>query len=173
ILSAAVLVLLVTLAAGGTAASLVIGAQKRAETKAREDAERSAESAERHRDAALDTFDRLIFEVQERLRDQPALVGLREQLLRSAVTALQKVADITAEADTNPRRIAAHARLGDVFLELGRLDEARQQYERCQAIARQFLASDTHRSRSEFALCVATAKLGEISLRTNDVTGAE
>jgi len=172
-LSAAVLVLLSCLAFGGITTAIALGAQKRAETEARQQAEKSAEAARRNRDAALDAFDKLIFEVQEQLRDQPALDQLRKSLLEQAVTALQGVAEITAEADADPRLGAAHARLGDIFLQLGRLTEAQEQYERCQAIAREFLTSDPLPGRSENALCVTTAKLSEIRLRLNDVSAAE
>jgi serine/threonine protein kinase len=170
--SIASVVLLSFLAIAGTATAFVISAQKRAETQARQQAENSAESARRNRDAALDAFDALIFEVQEQMWDQPALDQLRKCLLDRAVAKLRSVADL-AEADADPRLGAAHARLGDIFIQLERWPEAQQHYEQCQAIARDSLTSDPPRERYEYALCISTAKLGEIRLQLNDLPAAE
>src|SRR5262249_34370294 len=146
--------------------------QKRAETQARQQAENSAESARRNRDAALDALDELVINVQEELLDRPALDDVKQSLLQHAVNQLQGVADLT-RVESDPLLGAAHAHLGNIFLQLGRLTEAQHQFELCQAIAGAFLTTDPMRDRSENALCTSTAKLGEIRLRLNDLPGAE
>jgi serine/threonine protein kinase/tetratricopeptide (TPR) repeat protein len=179
-LSGAVLVLLAIVAVGSTAAAIhisgqrdEIAVQRDAAVTAKIQAEESAETARQHLDLALAALDKLVWEVQDQLRDQPALSDLRENLLREALGGLQRVASLTQGASADPSMSNAHMRLGGIFLQLGRTAEARQQYEQCLAIAERLRAIDSRPARAERMVCQATAKLGEISLRVNDVQSAQ
>src|SRR5262249_15448715 len=140
-LSTVVAVLLVAVLGGLIAASIVfsrqrdeIGVQRDAAITAQEQAEQSAESARRHLELTLETLSKLVNQVQEELRDQPALSDLKEKLLQEALAGLQRVTDITKNAETDPIMSSAHLKLGDIFYQLGRVTEAKQQYELCLAI---------------------------------------
>jgi tetratricopeptide (TPR) repeat protein len=172
-LSAISLLLLATLAVGGTIAAFVINARKNAESQARADAEKSADAAQKHLDVALVALDKMVNKMQEELRDQPTLLQLREQLLGDALDALQRVAAITEGREADPTTRKAHQRLGDIFLLLHKTAEARQHYEQCQTIARQLHENDPECADHQDALCIATARLGEVSLRLNEVKIAE
>src|SRR5262249_527497 len=88
-LSAAVVALLATVAIGATAAFFIINARKNAEISARTQAEESAESARRHLDLTLETLNKVVNEIEDQLRDQPALFELRRILLEKALAGLE------------------------------------------------------------------------------------
>jgi serine/threonine protein kinase len=83
-LSAAVLLLLAALAVGSMAAAVIISQRREAEMEARRLAERNLEEAAR-------ALDKLVYEIQDHLGDEPALAKLREQLLRTAVPGLERI----------------------------------------------------------------------------------
>jgi serine/threonine protein kinase/tetratricopeptide (TPR) repeat protein len=137
-------------------------------TAAQHEAEKSATKARKNLELTLETLDKLINEFQEELRDQPSLLALKERILEIAQTGLKQVAVIDEAAQTDSSMCVAHQRLGDIFLQLGQLDDARRQYERCEQIARRLKETDPDRARAERAVCVATGKLGQVSLRLKD-----
>jgi tetratricopeptide (TPR) repeat protein len=172
-LSAFSLLLLATLAAGGPIVAIDINAKKNAESQARARAEKSEESAREHLDVVLDALHKVVNKMQEELGDQPALLELKKQLLGDALDALKRVAAITEGREADPTTAGAHQRLGDIFLLLGDIAEAREHYEQCQTIARQLRDAEPRRTDHQRALCIATAKLGEATLRSNDVRAAQ
>jgi serine/threonine protein kinase/tetratricopeptide (TPR) repeat protein len=200
ILSAAVLVLLAAVTIGSTAASVLIGRQRdeigvqrdaaitaRGEAEANEqqarqqeaiatvaqhDAEKSAERARRSLELTLNTLDMLIKDVQEELADQPSFLALKQRILDRAQDGLKEVADIEKGAQTDPSMCLAHQRLGDIFLQLGEFDKAKEQFESCAVSARNWKGTGLERARAERAVCVATGKLGEVSLGLNHTQSA-
>jgi serine/threonine protein kinase/tetratricopeptide (TPR) repeat protein len=170
--SGAALLLLVIVAIGGPIAAIVIAAKHSAEKKARAEAERSLEFSLLSQDVALKTIDQQIQGVEEALRDQPALFELREQLLNQALVEMQRLADILKAAETDRRMFNARAQLGDIFLRLGRITEAREQFEIGQAIAKQWLEDEPESLKPKRALAYTTSQLGAVMLRLNDVEAA-
>jgi tetratricopeptide (TPR) repeat protein len=179
-LSAAIALLLIL----GTVASAVvafvisrqrdeIGVQRDAAILAQGQAQESAESARKHLELTLETLSKLVNQVQEELRYEPALADLQEKLLGEALAGLRRVADITQNADTDPIMSSAHLKLGDIFYQLSRMEEAKQQYEICQAITEHSATTDPQHARFQRTLCVATTKLGEVYLRGNDIRAAQ
>jgi serine/threonine protein kinase/tetratricopeptide (TPR) repeat protein len=171
-LSGIALFLLLCVAIGGPVAAILIGVKHSAEKKARAEAEMSLEFSLRSQDVALKSIDQQIQGVEEALRDQPALIDLREQLLHPALVEMQRLADILKGAEASRRMFNAHAQLGDIFLRLGRIAEAREQFEIGQTIANQWLEDEPQNVKPKRALAYATSQLGAAMLRLNDVEAA-
>ncbi len=99
---------------------------------AKESAERSAESASAGYKQAVDALKSLVFGVLRKLEDRPGMSDVREELLATAREGLERL-DSTALDPTQNNIIAAGTlrRLGDANLETGRVEAARQCYQRC------------------------------------------
>jgi serine/threonine protein kinase/tetratricopeptide (TPR) repeat protein len=179
LLSAAVLVLAVTVVIGSVAAAILVDQKRQAALAAEGQAKVAQGQAEENAAVAnerlaltLDTLDKLVHEVQEQLRDQPATMKLRENLLQTALAGLQRVEQETQGGRADRSIAAAHERLGDVYLALGRTTEARQQYEQAWAIDETLLAAEPGSIKERRAQCMLSAKLGEASLRAGDAATA-
>jgi serine/threonine protein kinase len=179
VLSAAVLLLLTTLAVGATVAAFVIGqerdeatAARDAEADAKRQAEQSAAFANRQLELAIDTLDKLIFKVQHRLEDEPAQIELRKDLLQTARAGLELVAQSAKQADTGYRMLAAQHQLGNIALMLGQLPEARQYFEDSRALAARLLKAEPRSPRAQLTTSYTLLKLGEVSHRSGDVKQA-
>jgi serine/threonine protein kinase/tetratricopeptide (TPR) repeat protein len=164
-LSAISIILLLTVAIGGSVAAFVINVKKT-------EAERSAESARLHLELSLDTLLKEVNEIQEQMQDQPALYDLRKRLLLEAESGLRRLAALTGEAEADNGMRIAHERLGDIFLQLRRPQEAREQYDRVLAIVeRQQKSSDGSPLLPSFP-AIAAAKVGEAYLQMGDLSSA-
>jgi serine/threonine protein kinase/tetratricopeptide (TPR) repeat protein len=172
VLSAVVLVLLLTLAVGGTAAALVINQRREAEAEARQEAEQNATIAQRHLNEAVNALDKLVYSVQDELADEPALSGLQERLLGTAIEGLKRVATGAKAEPINERIATAHQRLGDTFLALRRLGPARREFERCRAMTEHLLASRPQGLPARRLQCLAIRALGETTLYAGDARQA-
>jgi serine/threonine protein kinase/tetratricopeptide (TPR) repeat protein len=178
-LSAAVLLLGATVVIGSPVATLVVEQKRQAalaaEARARTaqgEAEENAALANERLALTLDTLDKLVVEVQEQLRDQPAALKLQENLLHTAVAGLERMAHDAQGACANHGIAEAHRRLGDIYLTQGRTAQARQQYERGRAVAEALLRADPGSTADRRTVCLVTAKLGRVSLRAGDAAGA-
>jgi serine/threonine protein kinase/tetratricopeptide (TPR) repeat protein len=178
-LSAAVGLLAATVVVGSVVAAVVIDQKRQAaltaETRARTaqgEAEESAAVANERLTLTLDTLDKLVGEVQDQLRDQPATGKLRENLLHTAVAGLERVARDAQGARASHSIGLARRRLGDIYLLLGRTAEAREQYEQARAVAETLLAAEPGSTADRREVCILTAKLGEVSLRAGDAAQA-
>jgi serine/threonine protein kinase/tetratricopeptide (TPR) repeat protein len=228
LLSGAVLLLLVTLAVGGTVAAVVIDQKWDAEVKARQEAtarkhqaersaaianrrkrqadrsaaiakwrkrqaednaaiarrqkrraDRNAATAERNADTAkkgmrlaVETLNKLIYEVQEHLEDEPALSGPKERLLRTAIAGLEQVTRRARGAVIDRSMATAHQRLGETFLMLGRTARARRHFEISQTLANRLLAANPDSPEDQRGVCVTSLHLGRLNLRAGNVRKA-
>ncbi|HXG10618.1 MAG TPA: tetratricopeptide repeat protein, partial [Gemmataceae bacterium] len=191
-LSATVAVLLVALAAGSVAAALVFRHQRDAEAEARrqavearQQADHNAEMAQtaqakaeanaalagRQRDLALETLEKLVYEIQTHLKDRPGLHALREDLLAGAIDGLDRVA---RDKDFRPDLSTLNARtlLGEIYLGLGRTEDARRQLERSRGLAESLIADDPENALARRELGRALCKLGAVHLRMGDAASA-
>jgi len=191
-LSAAVLLLLVSLAVGGPVAAILIGQQKSLAVQnerlakaaqvaaeanerkavaneqqavaARKEADENARSAAEQRGLALDALGSLISTVQNKLRGTPATQRLRQELLQIGVDGLRRVAKSAQTAHVADTMMAeAHQRMGDVFQGVGQHTEARQQYEQSHAIRLALVESDPDQAVAQRNLALSFSKLGDIS----------
>jgi tetratricopeptide (TPR) repeat protein/tRNA A-37 threonylcarbamoyl transferase component Bud32 len=123
-------------------------------------------------DLTFDTLDKLVVEVQEQLNDQPATLKLRENLLRTALAGLERVAPDAQGERADRGMMRAHERLGDLYLALGRIEEARQEYEQYRVTLEALREAQPGEPRCRRSLCILRAKLGDLSLRAGDAASA-
>jgi serine/threonine-protein kinase len=175
ILSAVVLLLAATVVFGSVIAALLVEQKRQAalaaETRARTaqgEAEENATIANERLALTLDTLDKLVVEVQEQLQDQPVTMKLQENLLRTAVAGLERVAGDTQAARASHSSAEAHRRLGDIYQMQGRIAEARRQFDQAQAIAETLLAAEPADASAARTRCLVIRKLGVLSLRAGD-----
>jgi tetratricopeptide (TPR) repeat protein/tRNA A-37 threonylcarbamoyl transferase component Bud32 len=128
-------------------------------------AARIAERAALHqRNLALNAFNSLIFGVQETLGDSTSTRKVRGSLLKTAIAGLEEIARGTEAAAPDPSRAVAHAKLGDIYRQIGRAVEARAQYEKARRLAEQL--AEAAPGDLDVADCLARActGLGELDV---------
>jgi eukaryotic-like serine/threonine-protein kinase len=129
---------------------------------------RDAERAARHQsDVTTKALNELVFGVQDQLGKTAATRALRKGLLDTALDGLDQVALSAAAAAPDLSRAVAHQKLGDIFKQVGRNDNALTQYEFSEDVAaRLALASPGDRA---IAQCLARshAGLAELCLNAN------
>lgn len=101
-------------------------------TAARQIADRNAEAAAVQERNALDALRSMTFKVQARMVGKTDLVDLREELLQTVREGLERMDDNENQVRERTMLTAGiHVRLGDINLEIGRADEAYEQYRKC------------------------------------------
>ncbi len=99
-----------------------------------EQARRLAAFAGRQRDLALDSFNTLLLEVQDNLRDSPQMRRLKDRLVESALKGLGRLSEGAPEEFGADRGLAeARLRLAGSFFKLGNLTAAAKEYEAARA----------------------------------------
>ena len=179
-LSATTAVLLAVLAVASPVAVIKISRERDiaveagdAATRAQHDAEQSADFARQQLDLTFETLNTLVHEVQDQLEDRPALQELRQNLLKTALAGLERVARGAETSRVRGSTIAALQRLGDLYLVLGRVKEAQQTFDRSRALAEAWLGEEPGSAEARHALVEAYGQLGRICLRLGDLAGAE
>ena len=144
------------------------------EMQQRQLAELQALRANEHRRLALETLNRLVFEVQRKLSRAQGQLQLRRELIDVAVKGLKQIQAAAVDAELGPDRSLAAAllQIGDILRTAGRMPEARQAYrgalERFQAL-RQDSPEDV---RVQHDLSVAYGRLGMVQMRAGEHTSA-
>jgi serine/threonine protein kinase/tetratricopeptide (TPR) repeat protein len=191
-LSAAVLLLLVTVAVGSTAMAYRISQEHQAaveardladrkardEQLAREEADRSADEAKKARAKAdenakiandqsalaLNTLQTLVGKVQEQLEDAPRTQKLKKELLQTAMTGLKKVAQHAEKStSTEATMAAAHMKMGQMFRQLGDTEEAFKQYLLCHEITQKRALAQPTWAAAQSNLAATFTVLGNMS----------
>jgi len=192
-LAATVLVLLLTVAFGSTAAAIRIRQQQRIAEQNAEDARlaqaaaeanaRTAEAneqkavksailADEQAGLALETLSNLLTSVRQ-MKDTPGTQQLRQRFAREALDKLQRIApglDRTSTTDLN--KAEAHRFIGVIYLELGRANEARPHFEKCRDILTRLAAPADSDPQARRNLTVAYHVLGDFYLLTGDTPAA-
>ena len=158
--AAAVLVLI--------AGSLYYNAQLR-------DSVRKAQSAERaalkQRNLTMNALNELVFGVQDRLGKTGATRAVRKGLLDTALEGLEQVARNAEAAAPDLGRAVAHQKLGDIFHQIGRNEEAQRQFGFSLELAARLAGQSPRDPAIRDCLARSHAGLGEICLnidRTKD-----
>ena len=112
---------LIVLLSGG----LYYNARLRETVKKAQAAERSAIE---QRNLALNAFDHLVYDIQERLGGDATTRPARQALLKTAIEGLDQIARGTEGSTHNMSRAVAHLKLGETYAEIGLAEEARRQY---------------------------------------------
>ncbi len=178
-LTAAVIVLLVALAAGGVTSAVLIDYQRDLAVDAQKSAETSADiakderakaviaqkDAEANAELALSAFDKLINEIQDHLEYLPATHHVKENLLKTAVAGLKDVVRTAEGTRATLSTAGAHDRLGDIALVFGQQAEAWVHFDKCRALAEGLHTADPGNAKARRALIGAYLKLSRVRLR--------
>ena len=122
---------------------------------------------------ALESYAYLVFNVQERLRDTPALQPIRVELLSTAIQGLEElVRHAEQSADVGRSLAAAYLQIGDLVLLTGQTDRARHQYERGLECCERLAAGDPDNPHGRRWVAIALGKLGDVRRRLGDLRAA-
>jgi tetratricopeptide (TPR) repeat protein len=121
--------------------------------------------AESQRNLALNAFDQLVYDLQERLRDTAATRAARRSLLDTAIKGLDKIAASTEGSAPDLSRAVAHQKLGDIYRQIGRSREARRQLDSARQLAEKIAVSAPQDLAVAECLRDALAGLGAVSVQ--------
>ena len=122
---------------------------------------------------ALESYAYLVFNVQERLRDTPALQPVRVELLSTAIQGLEElVRHAEQTADVGRSLAAAYLQIGDLVLLTGQTDRARHHYERGLECCERLATGDPANPHGRRRVAIALGKLGDVRRRLGDLRAA-
>jgi eukaryotic-like serine/threonine-protein kinase len=123
---------------------------------------------------ALESYTYLVFNVQERLRDSPALQPVRVELLSTAIQGLEELVQHAEQsADVGRSLAAAYLQIGDLVLLSGQSDRARHHYERGLECCERLATMDPDNPKSRHWVAIALGKLGDVQRRLGDLHTAQ
>ncbi len=131
---------------------------------AQKEADENAKVAGEQAGVALTTLQTLIDKVQKQLDDAPGNQQLKKELLQTAMTGLNQVAQRAEKSGaTGATMAAAHMKLGLIYKQLGQTEEAWKQFMRCHEITQARLqAKPDHDARKSNVAATLTV-LAEMS----------
>jgi serine/threonine-protein kinase len=170
-LTAAVLVLLMTVAVSSTALAVrllkALDLAVRNEGKARqaqEEADDNAKVASEQRKLAIDTLGTLVTQVEEKLRDRPDMLALRQEIVETAMGGFDKVSRTSEHAGRIDNSMGiAYQRMGDIFLQVGRTKEGKRQYELSLQTFERLMVSNPDEDWYRWNAAISYTQLGDIS----------
>jgi serine/threonine-protein kinase len=183
-LTAAVFLLLATVAVTSSIMAVQIHREKAAAEEARDLAQknenlalRSKKEAEQARDLAvtqsglaLRAFRTLIDEAQKEIGDNPGMQALKGKLLETALEGLDKVARTDEDSRLLGQIMAgAYLRIGQLFQQMGQSDKALTQIQKCHEITSSLAARDPEGIVAQGNLATSYMALGEIVVERGDV----
>jgi len=112
-------------------------------------------------------LNQLVFEVHDKLGKTPATRAARRQVLDTALAGLEEVAESAKTAAPDIGRAVAHQKLGDIFREIGRMEDAGRQYDSARLLATQLAAAAPRDLAISECLCRTFAGLGDLSLHAD------
>ena len=124
-------------------------------------AEASKRLAEQRLGLAIDSLNDLIFKVQTQLSDTSGTLKVRQQLLETALSGLDRITKDAAQSPLADHSLAvAHQRIGDILWLSGRTADARSHFSQSMALAEARLASEPTNILARRDLASAHEKLG-------------
>ncbi len=144
------------------------------ERKAKEQAERSAQEADKQRNLTLDTLNALVYDVQDQLANRAGMQELKRRLLDTARMNLTKIGGSSDGRTRTVDRLSAAAmvKTGDLFATLGSMDEAATLYREAADALTKSLAADRSDAWVRQVLSVAQNNLGGILQQQGDLPAA-
>jgi serine/threonine-protein kinase len=194
-LSAAVALLLVTVAAGALAFAYQIDRKQRETEQARAEAVEASAAAQEHarraqaeslradanaREAvarynlALDALNVVVGKVQTELEKTPATERMRQKILLAAMDVLRKSAEQGDRSGLSERGLAsAHMIMGNILLESGKHEEAVKEFDTCHRILTELYQAnpDSDKAVGNYAASLCVQGDRDIDYR-HDVPGA-
>ena len=135
---------------------------------ARRQAERNALLARARFALALDAFRSLVGDLQEQLKGRPGTQLVRDSLLRTAYEGVEKLVDHPDDLDDSDeaRHLICLARIqaGDLALELGKADRAREQFKLARQVGERMRAAHPEDYQVCRDLSLALNRLGDDAL---------
>ena len=136
-------------------------------------AQREADDARRHAEVrykiAMDTFDQMIFAIQDKLASRPGTLDIRKELLAGARTGLRSLlGEAGRQGKPDHQLVNAHYQMGKIEALLGNQNEARSEFEAGHAMARQMTEIDPADLTALADLSAGLALLGEDALERKD-----
>ncbi len=139
------------------------------EVASKSEAMENARVAQTQSALALETLRIVVNDIQNKLKSVSAAQSVRQDLLKTALDGLQKVAtNLESQSKVDRQSMLAHRELGDMFLqfgtggELGSTDSARQHYERSFEIAKKLAAVNPDAPGAQRDLAIAFSTLGDL-----------
>jgi hypothetical protein len=123
--------------------------------------------AQIQRDKTFRNLNQLVFEVHDKLGRTPATRIARRQVLDTALAGLEEVAESAKTAAPDISRAVAHQKLGDIFREIGRMEDARKQYESAMSLAEQLAVAAPRDVAIARCRGQSYAGLGDLNLHAN------
>jgi eukaryotic-like serine/threonine-protein kinase len=127
---------------------------------AEQHAQALATTAVRERNLALKAFDALVNEVQDKLGKGGATRAIRQRLLDTAIAGLGELASDDDSFAPDLGRAVAHLKLGEIYRQVGRVPEARKEFERSIELARKLRVATPHDVAVLECLCRGFGQLG-------------
>src|SRR5262249_30995694 len=94
----------------------------------------SAAAARDQRNRALHALNQLVFGVQDKLGESPANRPLRRSLLDTAAAGLDEIARGAEATAPDLSRAVAHQKLGEIYYQIGRADDATRQLDQARRL---------------------------------------
>jgi serine/threonine-protein kinase len=139
---------------------------------ARRDADTNAALAHEQAGLALETLSNLLVSVRLYLKDTPGTQRLKQAFAKQALEKLARIAPNVERATlADASKAEAHRFLGTIYLELGKVKEARPHFEQCHAILAA-LAEREPSDKTRRDLTVADNALGDVHLLLGDRVAA-
>lgn len=165
-LTGLVATLLVALAVGGTTAAVLI-------SKAYSRAIVAQQQAEADFDVALHSLQTLAETVQKQMGTQPGLLPVKRKLLETAADGLKKVIHGPTSAERADKTVViAHTNLGDVYWDLGRTADARQEFESGLRRTKEWLSRQPLEIEARRGAANICNRLGDMANAAKDATAA-
>ena len=141
--------------------------------QARRVADENAAIAVGQRAVALDALASLVDEVQAKL-DRPGMEPVRKSLLNIALEGLKRIDRSTASAGAaaDQKSATAQMKLGDLFADTGKFEDARSAYVAANATFVRLARDAPSDAQALHDLFASFQRLGSISLDRGDTTGA-
>jgi hypothetical protein len=165
--------LLILLAGGSLYAAITINAAKqeadenaRIATKNEEVARQNEEKARAFGNSASEAYATLIGEVQEKMRDKPDLQNLKKQILEPAIRGLQSLIarmDDNKDAFNLSNLADAHRKMGDLYRELGQIDQAYNQFQETHKIMEDIALANPNEEDLRVQLVKSWLALGDLA----------
>jgi serine/threonine-protein kinase len=159
--------LAVALAISAAAMALLLGGGAYYNARLRQEAAKALAAqatAVAQRNLALNAFNQLVFDLQERMGNNEATRAARRLLLDTAIAGLDAIARGNEGLAPDFSRAVAHQRLGAIYLQIGHTTKARQQLDSARSLAENLPAQAPHELAVAECLRDALAGLGAVSV---------
>lgn len=133
--------------------------------KARDEASRNAQLAERQANLAMGVLQDLISKVQDKLEDVPGNQELRKEILDIALKGMDEARKLNdAHPQAEASRAAAYERMGRIYKQIGKSEEAMAQFQKVYEIVEQRFQQKPENVNRKHNLAFVLRLLAEMSM---------